>query len=88
MDVYEGDAALLHDKVEKYDLVIANINRNILLNDMEVYAKTIKPGGIILFSGFYVEDVPAIEASANENGLVFDPQLERNNWASLKFIKK
>ena len=88
MDVYEGDAALLHDKVEKYDLVIANINRNILLNDMEVYAKTIKPGGMILFSGFYVEDVPAIEASANENGLVYDSQLERNNWASLKFIKK
>ena len=88
IDVYEGDAELLADKANKYDLVIANINRNILLNDMEAYAKTLKTGGIILFSGFYTEDIAAIEEAANQQNMFLDFQLERNNWASLKFIKK
>lgn len=88
IDVYEGDAELLADKTNKYDLVIANINRNILLNDMEAYAKTLKTGGIILFSGFYTEDIAAIEEAANQQDMFLDYQLERNNWASLKFIKK
>lgn len=88
IDVYEGDADLLADKTNKYDLVIANINRNILLNDMEAYSKTLKTGGIILFSGFYTEDITAIEEAANQQNMFLDYQLERNNWASLKFIKK
>lgn len=88
IDVYEGDAELLTDKTNKYDLVIANINRNILLNDMEAYAKTLKTGGIILFSGFYTEDITAIEEAANQQNMFLDNKLERNNWASLKFIKK
>ncbi|MEG1266260.1 MAG: 50S ribosomal protein L11 methyltransferase [Myroides sp.] len=88
IDVYEGDAVLLADKTNKYNLVIANINRNILLNDMEAYAKTLKTGGIILFSGFYTEDITAIEEAANQQNMFLDNQLERNNWASLKFIKK
>lgn len=88
INVYEGDAELLADKTNKYDLVIANINRNILLNDMEAYAKTLKTGGIILFSGFYTEDITAIEEAANKQNMFLDNQLERNNWASLKFIKK
>lgn len=86
--VYEGDAALLADKTNKYDLIIANINRNILLNDMQAYARTLKTGGIILFSGFYTEDTEAIEQQANKHSLFLQAQLERNNWASLKFIKK
>lgn len=88
IDVYEGDAEILADKTNKYDLVIANINRNILLNDMEAYAKTLKTGGIILFSGFYTEDIAEIEKTANQQNMFLDFQLERNNWASLKFIKK
>ena len=88
INVYEGDAELLADKTHKYDLVIANINRNILLNDMEAYAKTLKTGGIILFSGFYTEDITAIEEAANKQNMFLDNQLERNNWVSLKFIKK
>jgi len=88
ISVYEGDASLLADKQNKYDLVIANINRNILLNDMEAYSKTLKTNGTILFSGFYTEDIEAIEQEANKNGLFLESQLERNNWVSLKFIKK
>src|SRR5690606_15119644 len=76
IDGYEGDADLLADKTNKYDLVIANINRNILLNDMEAYAKTLKTGGIILFSGFYTEDIAAIEEAANQENMFLDYQLE------------
>jgi ribosomal protein L11 methyltransferase len=83
--VYEGDATLLAGK--KYDLIIANINRNILLNDMKSYMDSLNAGGTILFSGFYTEDIPFIEASCIENGLKFVSQLERNNWVSLKYIK-
>lgn len=88
IDVYEGDASLLNDKAEKYDLIIANINRNILLNDMHTYVRTLKSGGIILFSGFYVEDIAAIEQEANNNQLLLKDQLTKNNWSSLKFIKQ
>jgi ribosomal protein L11 methyltransferase len=83
--VYEGDAALLAGK--KYDLIIANINRNILLNDMNAYTDCLNAGGTILFSGFYTEDIPSINASCVENGLKFVSQLERNNWVSLKYVK-
>jgi ribosomal protein L11 methyltransferase len=82
--VYEGDAALLKDK--KYDLIIANINRNILLNDMQSYVDCLNPNGTILFSGFYQEDIPFIDASCVEKGLTYVKKLERNNWVSLKYV--
>jgi ribosomal protein L11 methyltransferase len=82
--VYEGDAALLKDK--KYDLIIANINRNILLNDMQSYVDSLLPNGTILFSGFYEEDIPFIDASCVEKGLTYVKKLERNNWVSLKYL--
>jgi ribosomal protein L11 methyltransferase len=82
--VYEGDAALLKD--QKYDLIIANINRNILLNDMQAYVACLNPKGTILFSGFYNEDIPFIDASCTKNGLTFVKKLERNNWVSLKYV--
>ncbi len=81
--VYEGDAALLKGK--KYDLIIANINRNILLNDMQSYVDCLNPNGTILFSGFYEEDIPFIDASCIEKGLFFKKKLQRNNWVSLKY---
>nr|WP_297308571.1 50S ribosomal protein L11 methyltransferase [uncultured Flavobacterium sp.] len=87
MDVFEGDASIL-TKEPKYDLVIANINRNILLEDMHAYVKTMKENATILFSGFYTEDIPFIQAEAESLGLEYVSQLERNNWVSLKFIKK
>ncbi|WP_134386639.1 50S ribosomal protein L11 methyltransferase [Flavobacterium psychrophilum] len=82
--VYEGDAALLKDK--KYDLIIANINRNILLNDMQAYVDCLSPKGTILFSGFYTEDIPFINASCTEKGLTYVKKFERNNWVSLKYV--
>jgi len=82
--VYEGDAALLEGK--KYDLIIANINRNILLNDMTAYVDCLNKEGILLLSGFYEEDIPFIDASCKENGLTYVKKFQRNNWVSLKYI--
>ena len=84
--VYEGDASLLVD--QRYDLIIANINRNILLADMQAYANCLVSGGTLLLSGFYVEDIPFLEASCTENGMQFVSQLQRNNWVSLEFEKR
>lgn len=82
--VYEGDASLLKDK--KYDLIIANINRNILLNDMQQYVDCLNKKGILLLSGFYTEDIPFIDASCTEKGLTYVKKFERNNWTSLKYV--
>jgi ribosomal protein L11 methyltransferase len=82
--VYEGDAALLTDK--KYDLIIANINRNILLNDMQHYVDCLNPEGTLFLSGFYSEDFDAINESCVKKGLLFVKKLERNNWISLKYV--
>ncbi|PKP29140.1 MAG: 50S ribosomal protein L11 methyltransferase [Bacteroidetes bacterium HGW-Bacteroidetes-18] len=83
--VYEGDASLLKDK--KYDVIIANINRNILLNDMHVYANCLNDNGVILISGFYKEDIPVIDDEISKYGLKLDKQIERNNWVALKYVK-
>jgi ribosomal protein L11 methyltransferase len=84
ISVYEGDAELLKGK--KYDLIIANINRNILLNDMQQYVDCLNENGVLLLSGFYNEDIPFIDASCTEKGLTFVKKLERNNWVSLKYV--
>jgi ribosomal protein L11 methyltransferase len=83
--VYEGDAALLDGK--KYDIIIANINRNILLNDMKQYADCLNANGTLFLSGFYTEDIPVIDASCTENGLTYAKKFERNNWVALKYNK-
>jgi ribosomal protein L11 methyltransferase len=81
--VYEGDAALLSGK--HYDLIIANINRNILLNDMQAYVDCLNKGGQLLLSGFYEEDIPAIDACCTAKGLTYIKKFQRNNWVSLKY---
>ncbi|NBW28233.1 MAG: 50S ribosomal protein L11 methyltransferase [Flavobacteriaceae bacterium] len=82
--VYQGDADLLKGK--KYDLIIANINRNILLSDMQTYVDSLNKEGVLLLSGFYNEDIPFIDASCTEKGLTYVKMFERNNWVSLKYI--
>jgi ribosomal protein L11 methyltransferase len=84
ISVYEGDASLLID--QQYDLIIANINRNILLNDMQHYVDRLNPNGILLLSGFYEEDIPFINESCTDKGLTFVKKFQRNNWVSLKYV--
>jgi len=85
ISVYEGDVSLLEGK--KYDVIIANINRNILLADIKVYTSCLNASGVLLLSGFYKEDIPTIEAEVTKYGLVFDQMIERNNWVALKYQK-
>jgi len=85
ISVFEGNASLLVNK--KYDVIIANINRNILLNDMNAYMNCLNENGTILFSGFYKEDIPIIDAEVSKYGLKLDTTIERNNWVSLKYLK-
>jgi ribosomal protein L11 methyltransferase len=82
---YEGDASLLTN--QKYDVIIANINRNILLNDMVTYTKCLNENGILLLSGFYKEDIVVIDKEVSSYGLTLQNTLERNNWVSLKYLK-
>ncbi|WP_291118404.1 50S ribosomal protein L11 methyltransferase [Flavobacterium sp. UBA6135] len=83
ISVYEGDASLL--VYQKYDVIIANINRNILLNDMATYVNCLNQNGLLFLSGFYTEDIPAIDAACTALGLTLQKTLERNNWVSLKY---
>ena len=81
--VLEGDASLLTHK--KYDVIIANINRNILLMDMEVYTNCLNENGVLLLSGFYEEDIPIVDATVSKFGLKLETCIQRNNWVALKY---
>lgn len=84
--VFQGDASSLEGK-GPFDIVIANINRNILLNDMKQYVRCMHPGSELYMSGFYVDDIPVIQAEAERNGLQFFHQREKNRWAAVKLKK-
>ncbi|MEO8773555.1 MAG: 50S ribosomal protein L11 methyltransferase [Gelidibacter sp.] len=83
--VLEGDANLLLGK--RYDIIIANINRNILLNDMAIYADALNDNGLMFLSGFYKDDISAINEECEKYNLHFIENLERNNWVALKLQK-
>lgn len=82
ISVFEGDASLLGEQL--YDVIIANINRNILLDDMATYVSCLNPNGMVFLSGFYREDIPAIIEKTEELGLSLVDTLEKNKWVALK----
>ncbi len=84
IEVELGDASSLAGR-GPFDVVIANINRNILLNDMKHYVACMKPGAELYMSGFYVEDIPVIREEAKRNGLTFVHHHEKNRWVAVKF---
>jgi ribosomal protein L11 methyltransferase len=85
IDVKLGDAQLLSGL--HFDIILANINRNILLADMEQYAACLTSGGELYMSGFYKDDIPLIEAEATNNGFKLIDFKEKNNWVVVKTIK-
>ena len=85
INVLEGDAYLLDGK--RFDVVIANINRNILLNDLSTYVTCLNENGSLFLSGFYDSDCELIETTCNQLNLKLDNKLTRNNWVALKFVK-
>lgn len=67
-----------------FDYIFANINRNILLNDIHYYVPVLKKDGLLFMSGFYKEDIPLIEEECNKNGLRLLSYTEQDNWVAIK----
>jgi ribosomal protein L11 methyltransferase len=79
-----GDASLLTES-EKYDVIIANINRNILLNDLLAYVQVLNKNGVVFLSGFYQgEDLEMITQKCNELRLTPIAVKEKNGWCAAK----
>lgn len=85
LDVLLGDASVLDSVKEEFDVVIANINRNILLNDMTAFRSHLKTGGRLILSGFYETDVPMLEQAAQSNGLTIIDVVTDGEWACAMF---
>ena len=86
INVEWGDANLLKGR-DSFDLILANINRNILLNDMPVYADCMRTHSILVMSGFYEEDLPMIQRKAESLGMIYLYHKEYNHWIVAKFEK-
>lgn len=84
MNVIEGGAEAI---CGSFDVILANINRNILLDQMPVYSRSLTAGGILCLSGFYESDLDIIKAKAGELALQFEKVLERDEWVSARFVK-
>ena len=84
INVREGDSSLLGSS--KYDIILANINRNILLEDLPRYVDCLKKDGQLFLSGFYSDDIPAISAKCRELNLEFEKNIEKNNWVAVKYV--
>ena len=84
IEIILGDALSIKGS---FDVVLANINRNILLRDMHHYVAAMNPHARIFFSGFYTEDLPSIREEAECLGLCYCRHLSRNNWVAAEFSK-
>ncbi|MCF8294670.1 MAG: 50S ribosomal protein L11 methyltransferase [Bacteroidales bacterium] len=80
-----GDAGLLVDK--KYDVVLANINRNTLIKDMPLYVGAMNPGASLLVSGFFLNDMSEVRKAAEANELKYIAHQIKNNWVVIEFQK-
>ena len=79
-----GDVGLL-DNSENYDIILANINKNILLRDINYFVKNLKKGGRLFLSGFYTDDLGDISREATKNGLNFVTSKTKNDWVAAVF---
>lgn len=80
-----GDSRVLEGR--HYDFILANINRNILLADIDNYLKTLNPHGIIMFSGFLDEDVAIMTSAATSRGLILTAERHTSGWSALLFTR-
>ncbi|MDO5106550.1 50S ribosomal protein L11 methyltransferase [Capnocytophaga sp.] len=85
INVQLGDATSIAN--DTFDVIIANINRNILLNDIPLYVNSLRKNGKLLLSGFYKSDIPTIAKCCEEHNLELISNLERNQWVALQFEK-
>lgn len=85
VEVKLGDATVIGD--DKFNFIFANINRNILLQDISTYAKTLEKRGVLMMSGFYLEDVPIIKLECEKNDLLFQKIEQKDNWTMMVSCK-
>jgi ribosomal protein L11 methyltransferase len=83
--VVMGDANSIGNQT--FEVILANINRNILLNDMHVYASALNLKGLLFLSGFYESDLESIRQTATQNGLTYLDHSVKNQWVAAKFCK-
>jgi len=81
-----GDARLLEN--ETFEVIFANIHKNVIINDLPVYESVLQSGGKIYLSGFYTHDMPDIKAKAESLGLQETGFQEKNNWVVYGFEKR
>jgi len=86
IDILLGGSEQIAGK--KYDIILANINRNVLLKNMKIYSACMNENSELYMSGFYKEDIPVISEEANRCGLVLETYTEKNRWVGTKFVKK
>ena len=82
-----GDGSLLNSMTKSFDLIMANINRNILMADMPAMCQRMAPGAFMVLSGFYTDDIPLLITKADELGLTLTDQKENNGWACITLQK-
>jgi Ribosomal protein L11 methylase len=85
LHILYGDGSIIQRG--KYDIILANINRNVLLQDMDTYSHGLKLHGVLVLSGFYTEDIELLKNKAAECGLKMATWSEIDNWASVIFCK-
>jgi ribosomal protein L11 methyltransferase len=83
--VEHGDASLLGN--ERFDIILANITRNVLLEDMKVYASVLKPSGTIFISGFFEADLNELVSEAEKYGLKYSAHKQNKEWVAIKLVK-
>ena len=88
IDVHLGDASVLDDISSRFDLVLANINRNILLADMPSFTRVMTEGAHLVISGFYTEDAALLTEKAESLGLEKEQTFDKNNWCCIVFKRK
>ncbi|MEM8927248.1 MAG: 50S ribosomal protein L11 methyltransferase [Bacteroidota bacterium] len=84
INVELGNASILIQK--KYDVIIANINRNALLKDIPTYTSCLNKSGVLLLSGFYLRDLDMISTKCGSYNLQFEKNLEKNDWIAAKYV--
>lgn len=86
--IQKGNIAEVKLKAAPYDIIIANINKNILLSEISQYASYLADDGDLLLSGFYEADLEDIKACCTDNGLKYHKHIAKNNWVAGHFVKE
>ncbi|MBR6266468.1 MAG: 50S ribosomal protein L11 methyltransferase, partial [Bacteroidales bacterium] len=86
ISVFHSSFEIMENK--KFDIILANITRNILVENIKQLTKSLNPDGILIASGFYSDDIEIIRKNAESTGLTFVGSQTKNNWSITTFIHK